>query len=85
MMQKRLRLKENPDIEEGFVHINKNIFGLLELNDETDLEIVVSKKKFKFKLKIDEKLEDGIYLSKDEMGSKGLSDNTIATVRGLKP
>ena len=64
--------------------LNKNIFNLLELEEGMDLEIVVSKKKFKFKLKIDDNLEDSVYLSKEEMVENGLSDNTISTVRGIK-
>jgi hypothetical protein len=83
-MQKRLRLKENSDIPEGFAYMNKNIFKILKLTDDMDLEVVVSKKKFRFKLKVDNNLEDGVFLSKQEMIVNGLSNNTIATVRGFK-
>ncbi|MHA1835357.1 MAG: hypothetical protein ACTSYQ_00245 [Candidatus Odinarchaeia archaeon] len=84
MMQKRLRLLSKADLEAGHALINKNLFKLLELEDNMGLEIVVSKKKFRFNLKIDDSLDDYVYLSKSEMERNGLSDKTIATIRGFK-
>ncbi|MHA1410866.1 MAG: hypothetical protein ACTSQY_11255 [Candidatus Odinarchaeia archaeon] len=84
-MDKRLRLRQNSSVKEGYAHINKKIYDMLEIKEGMDLEVVVSKKKFRFKIKIDDGVEDAVFLSKQEMSSKGLSENTIATVRGVIP
>lgn len=80
-MEKRLRLRKNQDVPDGYATINQNIADLLQVEEGKILEVVISKKRFQFKLKIDKKLEGGVHLSDREMTKNGLMDNTIATVR----
>ncbi|WEU39977.1 MAG: hypothetical protein OdinLCB4_005775 [Candidatus Odinarchaeum yellowstonii] len=83
-MEKRLRLKRDPNVQKGYAAINPDTAKLLDVSDGKTLEIVVAKKKFQFKVKVDSKIEQGVHLSSEEMVEKGLMDNTIATVREAK-
>ncbi len=83
-MEKRLRLRRDPSVPKGYAVINPDIAKLLQVSEGRTLEIVVAKKKFYFKVKIDSKAEPGVHLSSDEMVENGLMDNTIATIREAK-
>jgi len=80
-MERRLRLKKNQSVPKGYAVINQDTANLLQVSEGKTLEVVVSKKRFQFKVKIDNSVEGFVHLSSEEMAEKGLMDNTIATVR----
>jgi hypothetical protein len=78
--EKRLRILYDETALEGEVFIHKKLKD--ELDIKTKAQLVVSKKRFEFKVKVKATIpEDKIYGNPDDLKSKGIHDNSITTIR----
>ncbi|NHK30520.1 MAG: hypothetical protein FK730_04170 [Asgard group archaeon] len=78
--EKRLRILFDETALEGEIFIHKNLKD--ELDIKTKAQLVVAKKRFEFKVKIKATIpEDKIYGNPADLQSKGIHDNSIATIR----
>ncbi|MHA1237718.1 MAG: hypothetical protein ACTSSJ_00490 [Candidatus Odinarchaeia archaeon] len=82
MIEKRMRLRKKPNVKPGEAYLLKETMKELGVKSGEEIEIVVSKKRFRFIAK-----ESGepngreVWLSEEEMHKKGLQDETISSVR----
>ncbi len=82
--EKRLRLKRIDSIDKGTSRMNSATYKFLQMSGR--LEIVVAGKK-KLELKtaaFPEVPENEVWANTDEMKLRGLSDNSIATIRKVQ-
>ena len=78
--EKRLRILHDETVNEGELIIHGKLKDDLDI--KTKVEIVVAKRRFIFKLRTRATVEeDKIYGNPEELGSKGIHDNSIATIR----
>jgi hypothetical protein len=78
--EKRLRILYDETALEGELIIHKKLKDELEI--KTKAQIVVAKKRFEFKAKVRANIpEDKIYGNPEDLQSKGIHDNSIATIR----
>ncbi|NHJ49859.1 MAG: hypothetical protein FK733_18850 [Asgard group archaeon] len=78
--EKRLRILFDETAQEGEVFIHKDLKDELEI--KTKAELVVSKKRFTFNVKVKATIpSDKIYGNPADLQSKGIHDNSIATIR----
>ncbi len=78
--EKRLRILHDETAKEGELIIHTVLKDDLEI--KTKVEIVVAKRRSIFKVKTKTTVEeDKIYGNPEELLAKGISDNSIATIR----
>jgi len=78
--EKRLRILHDETANEGEFIIHADLKK--ELDIKTKAEIVVAKRRFIFKVKTKTTIpEDKIYGQPEDLLSKGIQDNSIATIR----
>ena len=78
--EKRLRILHDETAKEGELIIHTALKDDLEI--KTKAEIVVAKRRSIFKVKTKTTVEeDKIYGNPEELLAKGISDNSIATIR----
>ena len=78
--EKRLRIFHDATVIEGELLIHTNLKDELEI--KTKVEIVVAKRRFIFKIKALKTVEEyKIFGNPEDLLSKGIQDNSIATIR----
>lgn len=78
--EKRLRILHDETSKEGELTIHPKLKDDLEI--KTKAEIVVAKRRFIFRIKTKTTVEeDKIYGNPEELLTKGIQDNSIATIR----
>jgi len=80
-VEKRLRLRRMESVEEGEAKVNPRTMEFLDIKDLLEA-VVGGKKKFTFKAIPSEAVPvNEVWINPLEARSKGIADNSIATVR----
>lgn len=77
--EKRVKLRYNPSVKSGSVHVNPELARELSLGESA--EISVHGRKVKLKVVVDEGVPFGEVWSSAELKSQGIADNSIVTLR----
>ncbi|MEA2071802.1 MAG: hypothetical protein U9O98_11005 [Asgard group archaeon] len=78
--ERRLRILHDESVKEGELKIHPELKD--ELDIKTKAEIVVAKRRFTFKVISRKSIESNkIYGNPNDLMSKGIQDNSIATIR----
>lgn len=78
--EKRLRILHDDSAKEGELIIHSKLKNDLDI--KTKAEIVVAKRRFEFKVRTKTTVEEHkIYGNPEDLLSKGIQDNSIATIR----
>ncbi len=81
--EKRVRVKWDESIPLGKIRINKELASMLGINEDDPVEIVIAgRHKFIYTaIIVDEPNRNIVYTNPAEMRERGVSDNSIATIR----
>jgi hypothetical protein len=81
LREKRIRIKYDPSVKPDSARLNSALAKMLNISDRIEL-VVAGRAKFVLNAIIDDSVEqDRVYVNPDVMRSKGVADNSIATVR----
>ncbi|MCS7099872.1 MAG: hypothetical protein RMH84_05685 [Sulfolobales archaeon] len=77
--EKRVRLKYNPAVKSGSLHVSPELAKELPLKEFA--EISVHGKRVRLKVVVDEGVPSGEVWSSSDLKSQGIADNSIVTLR----
>jgi len=83
LTEKRIRVKYDETIQQGYAKLSKELASMLGIGESDFVEIVVAgRRKFVYKAIVVEGLDPNVvFCHPAELREKGVSDNSIATVR----
>jgi hypothetical protein len=78
----RLRLKYNPEVKPGTIHLNPELAKELSVSDYA--EISVHGKRVKLRAVLNENVPKGEVWGSSDLRSIGIADNSLVTIRAAK-
>jgi hypothetical protein len=79
----RIRLKYNPEVKPGTIHLNPELAKELSVGDYA--EISVHRKRVKLKTVLNENVPRGEVWGSSDLRNVGIADNSLVTIRAAKP
>ncbi len=83
--ERRVRIRFKPNVKEGIALLNPELAK--DLNITEYLEIVVAgRRRFRFKAEVSDEVPlNEVWVNGKDLPEKGVADNSIATVRAVRP